>query len=63
MRRIGLRQVYFDQGVQGYLKEIANDQELVQIGFANAILPVADRRLSLLDQRGNLTLGFRQLLA
>jgi hypothetical protein len=61
MGRFG--QVDLDQNVKGDIKKIANYQELIQIRFTDPILPIADRRLPFFDQRCNLRLGFRHLLA
>jgi hypothetical protein len=51
------RKVCFQQAVNRNVKIIANNQQLIQAGFADPILPVTDGRLTFLDQRCNLRLG------
>lgn len=61
-RDLCFRQVNFQQGLNRNIKIIANNEQLVQAGFADPILPVTDGRLAFLDQRCNLRLSSGGLL-
>lgn len=60
---MGFGQVDLKEGIERNIKIIANYHELVQAGLAYPILPIADGRLTLLDQRRNLRLSSGGLLS